>query len=194
MTNSQNKIILDLFGGTGSWSEPYRVAGYDVRIVTLPHLPLFEKKLGDVRDYEPPEQVYGILAAPVCTMFSLARQNAKTPRDFAAGLELVDAAMVIVRKCRLAGTLKFWALENPTGYLRQFIGIAPYKFEQWEFGDNGYKPTELWGYFNFPRKTATERPDSQYMSTVQAINGLNRKAMRAVTPPGFAAAFFAANR
>ena len=194
MKSNHNKIILDLCGGTGSWSEPYRKAGYDVRLVTLPHLPLFEDKPGDVRDYEPPEHVYGILAAPVCTMFSLARQNAKTPRDFAVGLEVVDACMTIVRQCRFSGTLKFWGLENPVGYLRQFIGIAPYKFEQWEFGDNGYKPTELWGYFRFPKKTVTERPDAQYMSTVQAINGLSRKARRAITPPGFASAFFAANR
>lgn len=30
------KIILDLCGGTGSWSKPYRDAGYDVRLITLP--------------------------------------------------------------------------------------------------------------------------------------------------------------
>ena len=58
------KIILDLFGGTGSWSKPYAAAGYDVRIITLPHLPLFENKPGDVRDYDPPTNVYGILADP----------------------------------------------------------------------------------------------------------------------------------
>lgn len=32
-----SKIILDLCGGTGSWSKPYRDAGYDVRVITLPH-------------------------------------------------------------------------------------------------------------------------------------------------------------
>ena len=32
-----NKIILDLCGGTGAWSKPYRDAGYDVRVITLPH-------------------------------------------------------------------------------------------------------------------------------------------------------------
>lgn len=31
MSNS-DKIILDLCGGTGSWSKPYRDAGYDVRV------------------------------------------------------------------------------------------------------------------------------------------------------------------
>ena len=30
------KIILDLCGGTGAWSAPYKEAGYDVRLVTLP--------------------------------------------------------------------------------------------------------------------------------------------------------------
>ena len=29
-------IILDLCGGSGSWSKPYVEAGYDVRLITLP--------------------------------------------------------------------------------------------------------------------------------------------------------------
>ena len=33
------KIILDLCGGTGSWSRPYKEAGYDVRLITLPEPP-----------------------------------------------------------------------------------------------------------------------------------------------------------
>ena len=36
------KIILDLCGGTGSWSKPYRDAGYDVRVITLPRYNLFD--------------------------------------------------------------------------------------------------------------------------------------------------------
>ena len=36
MTNAA--VILDLCGGTGSWSAPYREAGYDVRVVTLPDM------------------------------------------------------------------------------------------------------------------------------------------------------------
>jgi hypothetical protein len=41
-----NKIILDLCGGSGSWSKPYKEAGYDVRLITLPD--------NDVLTYEPP--------------------------------------------------------------------------------------------------------------------------------------------
>jgi hypothetical protein len=29
---NENKIILDLCGGTGAWSKPYKDAGYDARI------------------------------------------------------------------------------------------------------------------------------------------------------------------
>ena len=28
------KIILDLCGGSGAWSAPYKAAGYDVRLIT----------------------------------------------------------------------------------------------------------------------------------------------------------------
>ena len=29
----KNKIILDLCGGTGAWSAPYKNHGYDVRLI-----------------------------------------------------------------------------------------------------------------------------------------------------------------
>ena len=66
MLNS-DKIILDLCGGTGAWSRPYEKAGYDVRNITLPEY--------DVLTYKPPENVYGILAAPPCEEFSIAREG-----------------------------------------------------------------------------------------------------------------------
>lgn len=194
--NVGDKIILDLCGGTGAWSRPYAEAGYDVQVVTLPHLPLFETEPGDVRDYKLPlKPVYGILAAPPCAMFSLAKQNASTPRDFAMGMEIVDACLHIVWKCRLRNPLRFWAMENPKGYLRQFLGKPVYNFQHWEFGDSGWKYTDLWGYFNFPKKTVIKKPCSQRgWNRIQSVNGLNRKATRAITPLGFAKAFFKANR
>lgn len=47
-TNMKNsdKIILDLCGGTGAWSKPYKLAGYDVRVITAPEY--------DVKTYTPP--------------------------------------------------------------------------------------------------------------------------------------------
>lgn len=46
--NEQPPIVLDLCGGSGSWSRPYKEAGYDVRVITLPDY--------DVRTYAPPIQ------------------------------------------------------------------------------------------------------------------------------------------
>lgn len=43
-----NKIILDLCGGTGSWSKPYKEAGYDVRVITLPEYDLFDTHTADM--------------------------------------------------------------------------------------------------------------------------------------------------
>ena len=70
------KIILDLCGGTGSWSQPYKENGYDVHIITLPE--------HDVLGYHPPKNVHGILAAPPCDQFSLAKTTGK-PRDLEEG-------------------------------------------------------------------------------------------------------------
>lgn len=152
MNNSQ-KIILDLCGGTGSWARPYKEAGYDVRTVTLPD--------NDVRTFVPPPEVYGILAAPPCTMFSFARTNAKKPRDLREGMECVRACLNIIWgfmevKQATAGKtlpLKFWALENPYhGFLPRFLGKPAFTFDPWEFGDGYQKRTALWGYFNEPKK------------------------------------------
>ena len=200
---NKSKIILDLCGGTGAWSRPYSKAGYDVRIITLPNY--------DVCTYIPPENVYGILAAPPCTEFSLAKGN--SPRDFIKGLETVEACKKIIWRCRLKGNLKFWALENPVGFLRQFEGKPYFTFQQWQFGNFGIKPTDIWGYFNKPKITVYAKPDNlakeygvKYISKKSISQNspkmpewcehmkLSRAAKRAITPPGFAEAFFKANK
>jgi hypothetical protein len=196
--DNAGKIILDLCGGTGSWSRPYREAGYDVRLITLPE--------HDVRYYTPPKDVYGILAAPPCTEFSLAKNG--RVRDFAAAMNIVSACLTIIWQCRLQNRMMFWALENPVGYLRQFLGNPHYSFEQWQFGEKKTKKTDIWGYFNEPVPTVKTRPwNLIYMSPKEHARDwskmncppeyrhlkLDRAALRAITPPGFASAFFKAN-
>ena len=114
-------IILDLCGGTGSWSKPYRDAGYDVRILTLPE--------NDVRLFEAPKfNVHGILAAPPCTEFSIAKHfhgKGSYSHNFKEGLSVVDACLRIIRVCRP----NWWALENPNGYLKRWLGLPDYQFE-----------------------------------------------------------------
>ena len=203
---SKPKIILDLCGGTGSWSAPYQEAGYDVRVITLPE--------DDVRDYVVPENVHGILAAPPCTMFSHARTNAKLPRDLKQGMETIRACLDIIWKCMekcqptasKTVELKFWALENPYhGLLRKFLGKPAFTFDPYEFGDGYKKRTALWGNFNEPKKLKkwdTPRPSwsSKKFDRLKTheihpeyYGKYDRQTRRAITPKGFAKAFFEVN-
>ena len=203
-----DKIILDLCGGTGSWSKLYTEAGYDVRIITLPKY--------DVFAYEPPQEVYGILAAPTCTHFSFCRTNAKNPRDLQGSMRLVKRCLQIIweQQYNLLNlnskktTLKFWALENPRGFLQQFLGNPPLEFSPYEYGDNYKKRTHIWGNFNIPIKNPIECKTKKFDKTLledlpELPEGFNydpgcgldkRQVRRSITPPGFAKAFFEANR
>ena len=174
-----HKIILDLCGGTGSWSKPYKDAGYEVINVTLPEMDVTKTDIIDgFIEFGSPKgdnvlrvkisDVYGVLAAPPCTMFSDARTNAKTPRDLKAGMATVWACLRIIQACQFniasdqskVSPLKFWALENPWyGRLKWFLGHPVFIFDPWEFGDNYKKRTALWGYFNMPKKTHTTISD-----------------------------------
>ena len=139
---NKSKVILDLCGGSGSWSKPYTDAGYDVRIISPSGIPLFDKNPQDVKKYEPPADVYGILAAPPCTMFSFARTNATKDRDLNKAMEVVEACLHIIWKCqsRVKGKspkapyLKFWAIENPFGMLNWFIGKPALVFNPFDYG------------------------------------------------------------
>lgn len=175
MKNS-DKIILDLCGGTGSWSRPYAEAGYDVRVITLPEWDVNNTQTLFAVDniiFQNPKsrrkkfmciersKIHGILAAPPCTMFSFARTNAKTPRSLQEGMACVKSCLRIIWFCNevIQATgkktlpLKFWALENPYhGFLPHFLGKPAFTFDPWEFGDGYQKRTALWGYFNEPKK------------------------------------------
>lgn len=196
MDNSK-KVILDLCGGTGAWSKPYKDAGYDVRVITLPDYDV-GRWIMCKEVTKPLEKglVHGILAAPPCTEFSLAKSTA--PRNFGIGLEVVNSCMEIIQEARLAGGLKWWAMENPRGFLRQFLGLPPYQFFQWEFGELAIKPTDLWGYFTEPKKTVSSRPEGlsqKFPNGRTNARGWSKNAeRRAITPTGFAEAFFKANK
>jgi hypothetical protein len=205
--NSKNipvnkRIILDLCGGTGQWSKPYNDSGYDVRLITLPQLDVFK--------YIPPSDIYGILAAPTCTHFSLARTTAATPRDLREAFKLVHRCLEIIWECQYneKTRLKFWAMENPRALLRMFLGKPPLTFDPCDFGDPYTKQTDLWGYYNAPKYCKVNLTD-QKMRDCSINNrilpkvpddyivpeGMRVQAVRrSMTPKGFAQAFFEANR
>lgn len=185
-----DRIILDLCGGTGSWSAPYREAGYDVRLVTMPDQ--------DVRLFTvPDEPIWGILAAPPCTHFAGSgaqywREKDEDGRTLEA-LSVVDACLRIIwRAC----WPKWWALENPVGRLRNYIGPPCMTFNPCDYGDPYTKRTLLWGNFRQPVESPVEpiKVCSQG-SWLMKLGGKSErtKTLRSITPPGFARAFFEAN-
>ena len=180
------RIIFDLCGGTGSWSKPYVEAGYDVRIIDLPN---------DVRLIENPGMVHGVLAAPPCTYFCTMRQCRPKPtrEQMLDALSIVDACLRIV----IASRPRWWALENPSGSLRRYLGDPALRFQPWQFGDPWTKRTWIWGRFALPLFSRTT-PLGKRVSSGKNCQKWNGKTSddfteRAMTPPGFARAFFEAN-
>ena len=203
---NKDKIILDLCGGTGAWSAPYREYPdiYDVRIITLPET--------DVRTYCPPENVYGILAAPPCTEFAVSGARwwkNKNPQLLDEALDIFDACMDIIEKY---DNLQFWALENPIGRLKKLrpqLGEPKLVFNPCDYGDAYTKKTLLWGKFNEPKKNPVEpefitykggkrfAPNycRKYTKIVAAPKkGTERQEIRSITPAGFAKAFYKVNQ
>ena len=202
------KIILDLCGGSGSWSKAYEEA-YDVRVLTLPD--------NDVRTYVPPANVHGILAAPPCNEFSFVKSE-KLTRDIAGALEVYHGCMRIIDACKKQGGLAWWALENPIGHLVTYAGRPQFTFQPWEFGDPWTKRTGIWGEFTAPERKFTSwadvpklplyvrpgrgKPNMVWLhksaqATIPAFRqfapAINDAAFRAITPQGFARAFFDVN-
>lgn len=188
---NQDKIILHLCATEGSDSKPYRDAGYDVRIIG--------EDIG-VENYTPPPNVHGIIANPPCTMFSVARTKAKTPRNLQEGMRLVRECLRIIWECqyrlpegKASSPLQFWSLENPaTGMLRWFLGDPKFEYSQDEYGADYPKKTALWGYFNLPKRPIlTMSPKQNYGDTWK--HGWSKMQERSRCPIDFAMAFFEAN-
>ena len=221
-----NKKILDLCGGTGSWSLPYRENGYDVLNVTLPDYDVTKwREYDEILQAVIENDIYGILAAPPCTMFSHARTTANEPRDTKSAMKIVKSCLEIIWESqykvetgRKITPLKFWALENPFyGILKNFIGEPAFTFNPYNFGDAYKKKTALWGNFNKPEKiydspeeAMTEEQIEKHKTNSQKLpkfdrmktkdihpeyyGKLSRKERRAITPSGFAYAFYEVNK
>jgi site-specific DNA-cytosine methylase len=199
------KIILDLCGGTGSWSRPYKENGYDVRIIDYNEWNTVGGGVnfyGDIRMLKKfKEQIYGILAAPPCTHF--AGSGARWWKDkglkpLQEGLSIIDSVFRIV----FAHKPKFWVMENPVGRLVHYIGKPKHIFNPCDYGDPYTKKTCLWGEFNIPIKNPVEPKfitiNGKRMSEIHyksfAMKPNERAKVRSMTPQGFANAFYEANK
>lgn len=184
--------IISLFDFSGNWSQPYKLAGYEVFQVDIKH----DIDILEITKEDLPNDVYGILAAPPCTDFAGSGAQYWKAKDADGrttfSLSLIDKTLEIIS---WYPELKFWALENPVGRLptlRPQLG-KPWYFQPHWYGDPWTKKTGLWGTFNrdLPRNEVKPDPNSWIMK----LGGKSErtKELRSMTPPGFAKAFFEAN-
>lgn len=133
------KIILHLCADIGSDSKPYQDdSNYEVILVG--------EKVG-VENYNPPKDVHGIIANPVCTEFSTAKGFHKS-NDIEKGMFLVKHCQRIIWE----SNPKWWVIENPyNGRLKNEIGEPDFVYQPWQFGSPYTKKTALWGKFNSPK-------------------------------------------
>lgn len=182
----RDRVILDLCAGTGAWSQPYLEAGYDVRRVDI--------TTGlDVRLMRPERQrVHGILAAPPCAYFCRMRmcRGRPTNAQFLEGLSVVDACLRAV----VVHQPVWWALENPDGYLSDWLDEPVLRFDPADYGDPWTKRTWLWGRFTRPVPVALRPISDPLIHRKKGRRGVGKSDREnAITPPGFARAFFEAN-
>jgi site-specific DNA-cytosine methylase len=173
----EKAIILSLCDFSGNWSQPYQESG-EHEVIRI------DIKLGkDLRLLHFPGKIHGILAAPPCTMFSLAgNRHHRSDADLIEALSVVDACLRLVATTEPA----WWALENPRGKLSHYLGKPSWTFQPYQYGAKHSKFTCLWGKFNPPQYNPTTPEFS--------LNERNRSpALRATTPIEFAYAFFVAN-
>ena len=119
--------LLELFCGTKSISIFFEEYGFEV--VSLDHDPKFEPTIctyileWDYTIY-PREYFSVVWASPECTQYSIARSNAKTPRDLGYADSIVQKALEIIQYFNP----RVWFIENPASGLletRPFMYLIP---------------------------------------------------------------------
>ena len=161
--------IWDICCGTKSVSNVWREAGHQT--LTLDIDPKCMPDIcTDIMSWEytyfglePPDVIW---CSPPCTHYSIARTNAKTPRDLEGSDKIVQRCLDIIAYWRP----KFWIIENPqTGLLktREVIRGVPFvDVDYCAFGAPYRKRTRLWTNCTWLPSKRCEHGRSRHPSAV----------------------------
>jgi len=175
-------------------------AGYEVLNVTLPEYDLTDEKVIKMcSDLKP----YGVLFAAPCDIWSNAGVRFWKHRT---SDQVYKHAQILIAGLRIIHNTNptFYCIENTIGKMKGLLGEPDYSFHPYYFGDAYTKRTYLWGVFRKPIENRVEpliRNPVKYggscstkaQTPISWIGGKNRKEKRAITPAGFANAFYEAN-
>jgi hypothetical protein len=115
--------LLELFAGTGSVGRAYRQLGWDVMSLDINPGHSIQADILDwaYADFEP-GYFDAIHASPPCTQYSIARTNAKTPRDLDGADAIVRRTLEIIHYFQPS----VWTMENPySGMMKSRPCMAP---------------------------------------------------------------------
>ncbi len=204
------KTIVSLFDYTGTWSKPYRDAGYNV----IQHdLQLGQDIFTDtipaaIADHNEGRTIHGLLAAVPCTDFAGCgarwwKGKEDKPADhhklecFDNTVDLsIGMALAVLAVVEWLQPL-WWCIENPIGRIHKLVpelGRPLMYFNPTDFGHPYTKRTALYGRFNtnLPKTFALNLFGSEMWAKYGGRSQRTKNA-RSVTPKGFAKAFFQAN-
>lgn len=202
------KTLLSLFDYTGNWALPFAESGeWNVLMCDIKHehndfdtfsdIMSIDAKMLYENIFENFGTIDGIIAAVPCTEFAVsgARWFKQKDRDgrTKVAIDLVYQTMQIIECCRP----NFWCIENPISRIHTLvpdIGKPAMYFNPCDFGEPYTKKTALYGKFNANlQKNIVEPTEGSKMHRLYGGKSERTKALRSVTPPGFAKAFFEAN-
>ena len=174
-------LIWDVCCGTKSVSNVWRDAGHET--LTLDIDPRCSPDVcTDIMSWEytdfslePPDFIW---CSPPCTHYSIARTNAKTPRDLEGSDKIVQRCLDIIHYWRP----KYWVVENPqTGLLKTRDVVQGLNYRDVDYcmyGAQYRKRTRLWTNCTWAPSKRCEHGRSRHPNQVSDF----RLAMRHSIP------------
>ena len=192
----KTKLCIDLCSGLGGFSGAFRERkDWEVLAIDIdPDMPC--DIVADVRylplrsDIKPRV----VLASPPCERFSIANRS-WPQKGIGKALEIVGACLEAIVDLKP----DYWALENPKGRLRWFLGPPPHSVRLSDYGYDkavsggkwrkAIKPTDIWGNIPFSMLDAERTP-----VIVKGETGFTKlsRAKRAEMPYGLSKAILEA--
>jgi hypothetical protein len=202
------KTLLSLFDYSGNWARHFEDAGWNVILWDIKHTSDQFQYFKDVNEacadyfyehiFDNYGTVDGIIAALPCTDFAGSGARWWKGKDESGqtekSIELAWQTLRIIDLCMP----DFWCIENPVGRLHKLVpemGRPRMYFNPCDYGDPYTKKTALYGDFNTDLiKTPVFPTEGSKMHKLYGGKSERTKAMRSITPEGFAKAFCAANK
>lgn len=201
-----DKTILSLFDYSGSWSAPYRDAGYKTIQIDIK----LDSEYGNniyTLDVSKLPKIHGILAAPPCTDFSSSGARWWQAKDNDGStfesIAIVYKTLSIIWQLKHRDNIAWWVLENPVGRITKMVPelakYGPHFFNPNQFGDPYTKKTGLYGEFVFPDPLwiggdwTVPATEGSQMWAKYGGKSERTKTARSITPSGFSKAFHMTN-